>query len=188
MAVGTTIPTVDDMQTASRDASTPQPIAICGIGLRLPGGINTPTSLYNFLISRQDARSKPDQPRYDSQKHHFTATGKAGSLPTEEGYWLSHDDVTKFDPSLFSMSPKELSKLDPQQRLLLQVVWEALESAAETDWQGRRIGCYVGSFGDDWREMHAVDSQDDGAYRLTGYMDFVQANRVSHAFDLRGPR
>ncbi|KAF6823452.1 polyketide synthase [Colletotrichum plurivorum] len=187
MAVGTTTPAADIMQTTSSDASTPQPIAICGIGLRLPGGINTPTSLYNFLISRQDARSKPDQPRYDSQKHHFTATGKASALPTEEGYWLSHDDVTKFDPSLFSMSPKELSKLDPQQRLLLQVVWEALESAAETDWQGRRIGCYVGSFGDDWREMHAVDSQDDGAYRLTGYMDFVQANRVSHAFDLRGP-
>ncbi|KAI8179922.1 Highly reducing polyketide synthase FUM1 [Colletotrichum sp. SAR 10_66] len=165
----------------------PTPIAICGIGLRLPGGINTPTSLYNFLISRKDARSNPDQPRYASENHHFTATGKSGSLPTEEGYWLSNDDVTKFDPSLFSMNPKEMSKLDPQQRLLLQVVWEALESAAETEWQGQRIGCYVGSFGDDWREMHAVDTQDDGMYRLTGYMDFVQANRISHAFDLRGP-
>ncbi|KAL0766533.1 hypothetical protein CaCOL14_010978 [Colletotrichum acutatum] len=167
--------------------SKPEPIAICGIGLRLPGGINTPTSLYNFLINRKDARSKPDHPRYSSQNHQFTASGKSKPLPTEEGYWLSHDDVFKFDPSLFSMNPKELLKLDPQQRLLLQVVWEALESAAETDWQGQRIGCYVGSFGDDWREMHAVDAQDDGMYRLTGYMDFVQANRISHAFDLRGP-
>ncbi|KAK1525837.1 polyketide synthase [Colletotrichum costaricense] len=167
--------------------SKPEPIAICGIGLRLPGGINTPTSLYNFLINRKDARSKPDRPRYHSQDHHFTASGKSGPLPTEEGYWLSHDDVFKFDPSMFSMNPKELLKLDPQQRLLLQVVWEALESAAETDWQGQRIGCYVGSFGDDWREMHAIDAQDDGMYRLTGYMDFVQANRISHAFDLRGP-
>ncbi|KAH0438713.1 polyketide synthase [Colletotrichum camelliae] len=178
-------PTGDNTQ-APND-TRPTPIAICGIGLRLPGGINTPTSLYNFLISRKDARSKPDQPRYASENHHFTATGKSGSLPTEEGYWLSNDDVTKFDPSLFSMNPKEMSKLDPQQRLLLQVVWEALESAAETEWQGQRIGCYVGSFGDDWREMHAVDTQDDGMYRLTGYMDFVQANRISHAFDLRGP-
>ncbi|KXH40468.1 polyketide synthase [Colletotrichum salicis] len=167
--------------------SEPEPIAICGIGLRLPGGINTPTALYDFLINRQDARSKPDHPRYSSQNHHFTASGKSGHLPTEEGYWLSHDDVSKFDPSLFSMNPKELLKLDPQQRLLLQVVWEALESAAETEWQGQKIGCYVGSFGDDWREMHAVDAQDDGMYRLTGYMDFVQANRISHAFDLRGP-
>ncbi|KAF4815971.1 Highly reducing polyketide synthase FUM1 [Colletotrichum siamense] len=173
--------------TQAPNDNKPTPIAICGIGLRLPGGINTPTSLYNFLISRKDARSKPDQPRYASENHHFTATGKSGSLPTEEGYWLSNDDVTKFDPSLFSMNPKEMSKLDPQQRLLLQVVWEALESAAETEWQGQRIGCYVGSFGDDWREMHAVDTQDDGMYRLTGYMDFVQANRISHAFDLRGP-
>ncbi|KAI8309179.1 Highly reducing polyketide synthase FUM1 [Colletotrichum sp. SAR11_59] len=176
----------EDNSQAPND-TRPTPIAICGIGLRLPGGINTPTSLYNFLISRKDARSKPDQPRYASENHHFTATGKSGSLPTEEGYWLSNDDVTKFDPSLFSMNPKEMSKLDPQQRLLLQVVWEALESAAETEWQGQRIGCYVGSFGDDWREMHAVDTQDDGMYRLTGYMDFVQANRISHAFDLRGP-
>ncbi|KXH46496.1 polyketide synthase [Colletotrichum nymphaeae SA-01] len=167
--------------------SKPEPIAICGIGLRLPGGINTPTLLYNFLINRKDMRSKPDRPRYNSQNHHFTASGISGPLPTEEGYWLSHDDVSKFDPSLFSMNHKELLKLDPQQRLLLQVVWEALESAAETHWQGQRIGCYVGSFGDDWREMHAVDAQDDGMYRLTGYMDFVQANRISHAFDLRGP-
>ncbi|KAI8287110.1 Highly reducing polyketide synthase [Colletotrichum sp. SAR11_57] len=180
------LPKEDNTQAPSD--TRPTPIAICGIGLRLPGGINTPTSLYNFLISRKDARSKPDQPRYASENHHFTATGKSGSLPTEEGYWLSNDDVTKFDPSLFSMNPKEMSKLDPQQRLLLQVVWEALESAAETEWQGQRIGCYVGSFGDDWREMHAVDTQDDGMYRLTGYMDFVQANRISHAFDLRGPR
>ncbi|TEA20888.1 Highly reducing polyketide synthase gloL [Colletotrichum sidae] len=171
----------------SSDMVTPAPVAICGIGLRLPGGINTPTSLYNFLVSRKDARSKPDVPRYESKHHYFTGTGKSGSLPTEEGYWLSNDDVTKFDPSMFSMSPKEMAKLDPQQRLLLQVVWEALESAAETDWQGQKIGCYVGSFGDDWREMHAVDTQDDGMYRLTGYMDFAQANRVSHAFDLRGP-
>ncbi|TDZ32378.1 Highly reducing polyketide synthase gloL [Colletotrichum spinosum] len=171
----------------SSDIATPAPVAICGIGLRLPGGINTPTSLYNFLISRKDARSKRDVPRYESKHHYFTGTGKSGSLPTEEGYWLSNDDVTKFDPSMFSMSPKETAKLDPQQRLLLQVVWEALESAAETDWQGQKIGCYVGSFGDDWREMHAVDTQDDGMYRLTGYMDFAQANRVSHAFDLRGP-
>ncbi|OHW99219.1 polyketide synthase [Colletotrichum incanum] len=165
----------------------PEPVAICGIGLRLPGGIETPTSLYNFLINRKDARSKPDKPRYSSQNHHFTASETSRPLPTEEGYWLTYDDVTKFDPSLFSMNPKELSKLDPQQRLLLQVVWEALESAAEIHWQGQRIGCYVGSFGDDWREMHAVDPQDDGMYRLTGYMDFVQANRISHAFDLRGP-
>ncbi|TDZ15955.1 Highly reducing polyketide synthase gloL [Colletotrichum orbiculare MAFF 240422] len=171
----------------SSDMVTPAPVAICGIGLRLPGGINTPISLYNFLVSRKDARSKPDVPRYESKHHYFTGTGKSGSLPTEEGYWLSNDDVTKFDPSMFSMSPKEMAKLDPQQRLLLQVVWEALENAAETDWQGQKIGCYVGSFGDDWREMHAVDTQDDGMYRLTGYMDFAQANRVSHAFDLRGP-
>ncbi|WP_254558008.1 beta-ketoacyl synthase N-terminal-like domain-containing protein, partial [Salmonella enterica] len=87
----------------------------------LPGGINTPTSLYNFLVSRQDARSKPDQPRYASRNHHFAAGGESGSLPTEEGYWLSHDDVSRFDPSLFSMNAKEMSKLDPQQRLLLQV-------------------------------------------------------------------
>lgn len=171
------------------DPSASIPIAICGIGMRLPGGLDTPSSLYDFLAAGRDARAPPDQQRFSPTGHSFhDLDGKRQPLPPPEGYWLAHRDISAFDPSLFLVSQKEAAKMDPLQHLLLQVSWEALESAAEKDWEGRKIGCYVGSFGDDWREMHARDDLDEGAYRLTGYMPFAQANRVSYLLNLRGPR
>lgn len=169
--------------------SIPIAICVCGIGMRLPGGLDTPSSLYDFLAAGRDARAPPEKERFSSTCNSFQDLhGKRQPLPPSEGYWLSNKDVSAFDPSLFLMSQKEAVKMDPLQHLLLQVSYEALESAAEKDWEGKNIGCYVGSFGDDWREMHSKDDLDEGAYRLTGYMPFAQANRVSYSLNLRGPR
>ena len=78
--------------------------------------------------------------------------------------------------------------MDPQQRLLLEVVFECLESSGTTSWQGKNIGCYVGTFGEDWLNLDGEDQQNSNMYRFTGYSDFVTANRVSYEFDLKGPR
>lgn len=175
--------------STSSEGSDAIPIAICGIGMRLPGGLHTPSALYDFLAAGRDARAPPERERFASKSHSFRdVDGKSQQLPTHEGYWLSNKDVTAYDPSLFPMSQKEAVKMDPVQHLLLQVSWEALENAAEKDWGGKNIGCYVGSFGDDWREMHSKDDLDEGPYRLTGYMPFAQSNRVSYALNLHGPR
>lgn len=167
------------------------PIAICGIGMRLPGGLDTPAALYDFLAAGRDARSSPECDRYEYRSHVFRdLDDQMHPLPGPEGYWLSQNDVAAFDPSFceeVKISRKELDKMDPLQHLLLRVAWEALENAGETEWTEKAIGCYVGTFGDDWRELQAKDDLDDGSYRLTGYMPFAQANRISHALDLRGP-
>ncbi|KAG8157981.1 hypothetical protein KVR01_012253 [Diaporthe batatas] len=163
-------------------------VAICGLGLRLPGGINTPSALFDFLLSGGDARGLPDTKRYEYDSFKYSGSdGHTHTLPSE-GYWLSWEEITGWDPSPFSaiglvMSQPEVEKMDPQQRILLRVVWEAMESACETQWRmdkakADRIGCYVGSFGDDWREMHTRDSLDIPQYRLAGYGDFSLSNRV----------
>jgi acyl transferase domain-containing protein len=85
------------------------------------------------------------------------------------------------------MSQAEVERLDPQQRLLLEVVYEALENAGETNPRDRNVGVYSGSFGADWAQMQGKDVQDGSVYGLTGYDDFVHANRVSYEFDLHGP-
>nr|ALP31891.1 polyketide synthase 9 [Diaporthe helianthi] len=172
-------------------------VAICGLGLRLPGGINTPSALFDFLLAGKDARDVPDNKRYEPESFTYSdSDGKTHTLPSE-GYWLDRDEITGWDPSPFSaiglvMSQAEVEKMDPQQRILLRVVWEALESACETQWRtdkakADRIGCYVGSFGDDWREMHGRDSLDTPKYRLAGYGDFALSNRVSNCFGFGGP-
>ncbi|KZL63309.1 polyketide synthase [Colletotrichum incanum] len=179
------------MSVNSQTAPDSAPIAICGMGLRLPGDLHTTEDLYSFLLSGLDARSLPDEARYNAQAFPYQPAGGKGTssstkLPSE-GYWLKWAEISNFDPSLFHMARKEVEKLDPQQRILLRVAWEALESAAEADWRGKKIGCYVGSFGDDWRELHARDTLDPVGYRLSGYMDFALSNHISSVFDLRGP-
>lgn len=38
------------------------------------------------------------------------------------------------------------------------------------------------------QDLRREDTQDFGAHRLTGSMDFAAANRISYVYDLRGPR
>lgn len=63
-----------------------------------------------------------------------------------------------------------------------------MENAGATSWRGTNIGCYIGVFADDWQDIYAKDTQLTGGYRITGYDDFVLANRISFEYDLHGPR
>ncbi|KAI1307179.1 putative polyketide synthase [Xylaria venustula] len=162
------------------------PIAICGIGMRLPGGIRDSEKLYEFLFNKEDARSPAPPDRY-TREGFYNAQGESGTPAVQQGYWLDDVNLSHFDSSMFSTGLKETESLDPHQRLLLEVVREALESAAETGWRGKNIGCYVGSFGDDWSNLHAKDAQHGGFSVATGSMDLFQANRISYEYDLRGP-
>ena len=163
------------------------PIAICGMGMRLPGGIRDSNALYNFLLNKRDARGPVPPDRFNVDGF-YNSHGKPGSLSIRQGYWLDDVDLSHFDSSLFSMSRAEIENLDPQQRILLEVVRETFENAAETDWRGKNIGCYAASFGEEWSNLHAKDVQNRGFNVATGYMDLFQANRISYEYDLKGPR
>ncbi|KAF7513296.1 hypothetical protein GJ744_009717 [Endocarpon pusillum] len=160
-------------------------IAICGIGVRLPNGLRTPQQLWHFLLTKGDARSRVPESRYNVSAF-YDPTGKQGTVVTEHGYFMD-DDIGTLDTSFFPMPRMELERADPQQRLLLEVTRECLEDAGETKWRGKRIGCYVGSLGEDWCEMFARETQNWGMYRPTGTGDFALSNRVSYEMDFQGP-
>ena len=162
------------------------PIAICGIALRLPAGLKTPQQLWEFLLAKGDARGRVPNSRYNVAAFHDPG-GKYGTVITEYGYFLD-DDIGALDTSFFSMPQMEVERADPQQRLMLEVARECFEDAGETAWRGKRIGCYMGSLGEDWCEMSARETQNWGPYRYTGYGDFALSNRVSYEMDLQGPR
>ena len=162
------------------------PIAICGLGIRLPGGIRNAEEFWDLLVNGEDARGPIPSDRYQSQSF-SSAMGKKGVIDLQSGYFLE-DDLGHLDASFFSMSKDELEKMDPQQRLLLEVTYECLESAGEIHYRGKLIGCYVGTFGEDWLEMSARENQHSGNYVLTGHSDFILSNRISYEYDLRGPR
>jgi acyl transferase domain-containing protein len=182
-----------------RDATIQQPVeqltpisqlapavAICGIGLRLPGGISNGENFWELLRNGIDARSPIPETRYNVGGFDDSLGGK-DAIRVKHGYFLDHD-LSSLDTSFFTLTKSELERADPQQRLLLEVTRECLEDAGELNYRGHVVGCYVGTFGDDWLFMSAKESHQGGGYTVTGHGDLMLANRVSYEYDLRGPR
>lgn len=167
--------------------TTARPMAICGMACRLPGGIHTPTDLWDFLISKSDARSIAPQSRFNIASY-YNPNGGASSMKTQYGYFLDESiDIGSLDASLFKLPRQELERLDPQQRQLLEVARECIEDAGEVNWRGKPIGCYVGTMSDDWIQLHTKDNQEFGPYRAGGFTDFMLSNRISYEMGLQGP-
>lgn len=175
-----------DNHSQNHAAPKSVPVAICGMAMRLPGGIRDDESLYQFLVNKRDARSVTPQSRYNVEAY-YSADGKPGTVTTKYGYFLEDVDFSKFDHSMFTVTAAEADLMDPNQRLVLEVVREAMEQAGER-WRGKSIGTYVGLFTEDWQELHHKDSNFYDPYLMMGTLDFALANRISYEYDLRGPR
>ncbi|KAI9658048.1 MAG: Type I Iterative PKS [Bathelium mastoideum] len=164
----------------------PPPIAIVGMGMRLPGGVRSAESFWNLLINREDGRGIVPGDRFNVEGFR-SSSGRHGTIKSPYGYFIQEANLQHFDASFFSMNKTEVERLDPQQRMLLEVVWECMENGGQVGWRGKDIGCYVGVFGEDWLDLSSKDTQNLGMYRITGSGDFALANRVSYEYDLGGP-
>jgi len=163
-----------------------EPVAIIGMGMRLPGGVHDAESFWKMLVEKRDGRCKVPADRFNVDA--FYGPGKPGHVNTKYGYFLNDLDLAHCDAGFWSMSKQEVERVDPQQRLLLEVVHECLENAGASTYRGTKVGCYVGVFGEDWVDLQSKDSQISGVYRIAGYSDTMISNRVSYEFDLQGPR
>lgn len=181
-----TVPHSTTMTPASMVSASVEPIAIIGMGMRLPGGVRDAESFWKLLIEKRDGRCKVPADRYNVDT--FYGPGKPGHVHTKYGYFLQDLDLAHLDVGFWTMSKQEAEHVDPQQRLLLEVVHECLENAGEINYRGEKVGCYVGTFGEDWVDLQSKDTQTSGSYRVSGYGDFALSNRVSYQFDFQGPR
>ena len=165
---------------------TVEPLAIIGMAMRLPGGVHDAESFWDLLINKRNGRCLVPPDRYNIDA--WYGPGKPGHVGSRYGYFLEDLNLANMDTSFWSMSKHEIESMDPQQRILLEVVYECLENAGAINWRGKNIGCFVGSFGEDWLDMDLQDAENAHMYRHTGYSDYISANRVSYEFDFRGPR
>jgi hypothetical protein len=180
-----TVPSSDQSSEVDSMAMSEMPIAICGIGCRLPNGLHTPEQFWEFLLAKGDARSRVPESRYNIDAY-YDPSSKPGTIKTEYGHFLNVD-LAKVDGNFSQFVRGVLERQDPNQRLLMEVARECIDDAGEVDWQGGLIGCYIGSFGEDWIEMFAKDPQQYGLYRVSNG-DFMMANQISYEMDLKGPR
>ncbi|KAM0254483.1 hypothetical protein ACHAQJ_006765 [Trichoderma viride] len=164
-----------------------EPIAICGMACRLPGGISSPKALWEFLLEGRDGRSRVPKTRFNIDGYYSPVKRPATTI-TEHGYFLDESvDLGALDTSFFSMTRTEVEYLDPQQKIMLEVARESLDDAGEVGTKGSNIGVYVGSFGQDWYDILAREGLRQNSYTIVTSHDFMLSERISHEMDLKGP-
>ncbi|KAF4945826.1 hypothetical protein FGADI_11645 [Fusarium gaditjirri] len=162
-----------------------EPIAIIGMGMRLPGGVHNAEAYWDLLVNGKDGRCQVPKDRYNIDT--WYGPGRVTHVGTKYGHFLEELNLANIDPNFWSFTKQEAELLDPQQRLFLEVVYEAFENSGTTEWRGKDVGVYVGALGDDWGEMEMQDGQDLNPTRTYVYGDYIIANRASYEFDLKGP-
>jgi len=162
------------------------PLAIIGMGMRLPGGISTAEEFWSLLIGKKDGRCRVPSSRYNVDAFYGDKTHQQ-NIATDHGYFLDVD-IKGFDTSFFGVKRTELDVTDPQLRLLLEVVWECFESAGQSNFRGTNTGVFVGTFGEDWHNMLHKDSLIRSTYRVLSAGDYALSNMLSWEYDLSGPR
>ncbi|MEV6875985.1 type I polyketide synthase [Amycolatopsis sp. NPDC051128] len=154
-------------------AAMTEPIAIIGMGCRYPGGVTTPTQLWDLVAGGTDAIGEFPEDRGWDTASLFDPAGRPGTTYSKEGGFLY--EAADFEPEFFGISPREALTLDPQQRVLLETAWEAVERAGivPSTLRGSRTGVFAG-----------VMYHDYGAGSSDGSLI---SGRVSYTLGLEGP-
>ncbi|MBX9750975.1 MAG: SDR family NAD(P)-dependent oxidoreductase [Roseococcus sp.] len=167
--------------------SLPTPLDILGLSLRLPGADDL-EALWSLLESGGSAVQDVSPPERWRAERFLSQDAKArGTTYTFAGGYLR--DGLSFDAAAFGMSRREAEQMDPQQRVLLEVTWEALEDAgiAPSRLAGRQVGVYVGASATDYADVPLLDLASIDAHFMTGNSLAMVSNRISYAYDLKGP-
>ncbi len=164
-----------------------QPIAIVGMGLRLPGGARDEESLWQILSRGIDTITEIPNDRWDVEAYFDADPDKPGKMNARHGAVLT--DVDQFDAEFFGISPREAISMDPQHRLLMESAWEALENAAiaPASLRGSQTGVFVGIGNSDYWRMVYRDQERIDAYSALGNSYSVAAGRLSYFLGTHGP-
>ncbi|WP_405770441.1 acyltransferase domain-containing protein [Streptomyces sp. NBC_00080] len=162
-------------------ATLDEPVAVVGVGCRLPGGVRGPADYWRLLGDESDAIGPVPADRWRD----FTAFPPA-EAPTCGGYL---DDIAGFDADFFRITPREATVMDPQQRMLLEVVHETLDHAAvpAAALAGTATGVFVGVCATEYGQLTGARAAAVDPWAPAGAALGVTAGRLAYVLDTRGP-
>jgi acyl transferase domain-containing protein len=149
-----------------------EPIAIVGMGCRLPGGVSSPDELWTLVSQGRDAVTEfPRDRGWDIGGLYDPDPDADGKTYTRHGGFLA--DAAMFDADHFGISPREALTMDPQHRLLLECTAEAFERAGVDleSLRGSKTGVFTGVM---------------SSY-ASGHPLSMASGRVAYTFGLEGP-
>ncbi|ORX59119.1 hypothetical protein BCR36DRAFT_342883 [Piromyces finnis] len=172
-------------------------IAVVGIALRLPGGINTVDKYWNSLVDGRFCISPIGTNRH---LHHYMS--KEENLKPGEHYIYNYGrydstpdaaPISDFDPMFFNMNPNEASALDPKFRWVLETTYEAFQDAGiDPDvLSGTNTSVYTAPGQVDEMNRYAILASDTGFSVLNGMSMHSCAaaslpGRISFMYNLLG--
>lgn len=167
----------------------PEPIAIVGTACRFPGSASSPSRLWDLLKAPKDVVRDFPPERLNFSNFHSEDGEAHGRTDVKNRSYLLEEDIRHFDAAFFRINPKEAAGMDPQHRILLETVYEAFEAAG---WpldtvEGSQTSVHVGIMTDDYYNIQVRDPETMGTHTATGVSRAILSNRVSYAFDLKGP-
>jgi 3-oxoacyl-(acyl-carrier-protein) synthase/NAD(P)-dependent dehydrogenase (short-subunit alcohol dehydrogenase family) len=140
---GKSRPTAATWAADARRGRAAEPIAVIGIGCRLPGG-DTPEAFWRLLAAGASGIREVDPARWDPARF-YRPTGGPGLTNSKWGGFV--DGVDLFDPEYFAVTDELAWQMDPLQRLLLETSVLATTDAGyrRDELAGKRVGVYAGS-------------------------------------------
>ncbi|TXS49024.1 SDR family NAD(P)-dependent oxidoreductase [Streptomyces sp. uw30] len=170
---------IEELETdRAPGAPADDPVAVVGMGCRLPGDITSPDDLWRLVDAGADAVTGfPADRGWD-------LTALLAESAARGGGFLGGADA--FDAEFFGISPREAATMDPQQRLFLEVAWEALENAGidPQSLRGSRTGVYAGTY--QW-DSGRPGPGDGAGHVMTGTAASVLSGRLAYVLGLEGP-
>lgn len=160
-------------------------IAIIGLAGRYPLADDL-TQLWENLRTGRDCITEIPPDRWDHSLIFNADKKRLGKSYSKWGGFIN--DVDKFDPVFFNISPAEAELIDPQERLFLETVWETIEDAGYTRAQlgQTRAGVFVGVMYGQYQLFSAENAPvNDGLVFGSSFASI--ANRTSYFFNFKGP-
>ncbi len=184
---------IDDLteRLAIAEKAATEPIAVVGLGCRLPGGVSSAEEFWTLLCDGASGVIRVPADRWDADAYYADDHTVPGTICNREGGFLTSWQPDEFDAEFFNIAPREAAAIDPQQRMLLEVSWEALENAGinPQTLRGTQTGVFIGLTTNDYYHSVAgkLSREQIDAYIPFGNAPNFAAGRLSYFLGARGP-
>ena len=161
-----------EQNNTKKSSRSHQDIAVIGLSGRYPKSENI-NEFWKNLLNGENCITEIPKDRWNWEEYYDSEKGKSGKIYTKWGGFIN--DIDKFDPLFFRISPKDAKKLDPQERIFIETCYHAIEDAGYTPENLAnfdKVGVFAGI-------MNARYTPQPLHYSV--------ANRVSYTFNFQGP-
>jgi acyl transferase domain-containing protein/thioesterase domain-containing protein/acyl carrier protein/phosphohistidine swiveling domain-containing protein/SAM-dependent methyltransferase len=161
-----------------------EPVAIIGMSGQFPMA-QTIENFWNNILEGKNCITEIPKERWNWREVIENTLKNSNKESLKWGGFI--DGIKNFDPDFFEISMREAEMMDPQQRLLMLYTRKAIEDAGITPkaFSQKSTGVFISPGMNEY--VNIVSIPKNHPFALTGIALSAIPNRISYAFNLKGP-